>query len=266
MKCTTVIATYNRQHCIERAVLSALATFPLGEVIVVDDASQDNTVSYLNERFATEIMDGHLLILEMPLNVGVTGAKNAGYAQAKGDWVIFLDSDDEFIQQAGRAMEEQLMVSTTRPIVFFRCRDHQGKFVGECEGIEVELGLKNYLKHTSFGEALTAVNKRLIGKNQPYPTDLRGYEGLGCCRLIQEFGPALLSKTDGRIYYTDGTDRLSLSRGLLSRMPLLAKGHWVMAKEFWAELDFTKVVGYLVKAFIYMVLGYSYRLVRGVTR
>jgi glycosyltransferase involved in cell wall biosynthesis len=266
MSPTTVIASYNRQHCIARAVRSALTTFPTGEVIVVDDASQDNTVPYLSEIFSAELAEHRVQIVAIPKNLGVTGAKNTGYKQASRDWVVFLDSDDEYIQAAGPLVESELATAHRRPIVFFRCNDQAGKSVGERQGNEIELDLSTYLCKTSFGEALTAINKRLVGDVAPYPTELRGYEGLGCCRLIQKFGPALLSRHVARIYYTDGADRLSVSSGFLKRMPLLAKGHWLMTMEFWPNLGGTKSLAYVAKAVVYLLLGYGYQLFRAVVR
>jgi glycosyltransferase involved in cell wall biosynthesis len=264
MTCTTVITTYNRVHCVARAVRSALITLPGGEVIVVDDASQDDTLSHLNHEFSEEISSGILRVVALKKNLGVTGAKNTGYVNAAGDWVIFLDSDDQYFQGAGGLLEAQLSSASRSPIVFFRCHDPSGHFVGEHESETIELNLTTYLQHTSFGEALTAVNKHMVGDTLPYPTELRGYEGLGCCRLIKKFGPALLSKVVARIYYTEGDDRLSISKGLINRMPLLAKGHWIMVREFWGGMRMSKSIGYLAKAAAYYLLGNGYRLIKKV--
>jgi glycosyltransferase involved in cell wall biosynthesis len=259
---TTVITTYNRVHCVAKAVRSTLITLPTGEVIVVDDASQDDTISYLKNEFSEEISSEQLKILALKKNLGVTGAKNTGYMKAAGDWVIFLDSDDEYFQGAGGLLEAQLLSASRKPIVFFRCHDQSGHFVGEQEGEEVELNLTTYLQHTSFGEALTAVNKRMVGDMLPYPAELRGYEGLGCCRLIKKFGPALLSTVVARVYYIEGDDRLSISKGLFNRMPLLAKGHFIMVNEFWGAMRMSKSIGYLAKATVYYLLGNGYRLIK----
>lgn len=260
--CTTVITTFNRQHCVTRAVCSALENFPTGEVIVVDDASQDDTIPFITDKFAAEIENSRVRIVALPDNIGVTGAKNVGFTSALGDWVVFLDSDDEYVQGAGPIVKLQLETAPSRPIVFFRCQDQDKAFVGTHKGEEIELDLNTYLRHTSFGEALTAINKRIVGDDSPYPAELRGYEGIGCCRLINEFGPALLSRHVARVYYTDGLDRLSVSKGFLDRMPLLAKGHWTMVKEFWQGLGPTRSFIYLAKAATYLILGYGYRLTR----
>lgn len=234
-------------------------------MIVVDDASQDNTIGYLKGLFSTELASGQLKIFALKKNLGVTGAKNFGYSKASGDWVIFLDSDDEYYQDSRELIEAQLLSEYHRPLVFFRCRNQAASFIGDHESEERELDLKSYLRHTSYGEALTAINKSIVGEMLPYPSELRGYEGLGCCRLIKKYGPALLSKIIARTYYTEGNDRLSVSKELFKRMTLLARGNLIMINEFWDQMGLYKLIGYLIKALTYCVLGNAYKLIKKVS-
>ena len=260
MKCSTVITSFNRRHCIEHAVESALREMPDHEIVVIDDASTDGTPQFLRERFSEEIERGALIVHCLQKNIGVSGAKNAGYEHSNADWVIFLDSDDYYEVGAGTLIEKEISKSTKCPIIFFRCRTHTGEFVGEQQGKSLLIDLKSYLHHTSFGEALTAVNKALVGYQPPYIQSLRGYEGLGCARLIKKFGPARLSSVVARIYVTDGDDRLSVSKGLLLRMPLLGQGHLLMIREFASSLNTIKIIALSIKAIIYLVLGGTFRL------
>lgn len=259
MKCTTVITSFNRRRCIERAIDSALREMPDQEIVVVDDASTDGTSQFLKERYNREIEDSIISILELPSNVGVSGAKNAGYTQSKGDWVIFLDSDDYYEIGAGKLIKEEIKWHAETPIIFFRCRTNTGEFVGEREGESLYISLSTNLRHTSFGEALTAINKKLVGIEPPYIQMLRGYEGIGCARLIKNFGPARLSSGVARIYVTDGDDRLSVSKGFFLRMPLLAKGHLLMISEFGYAMGIRSAIALFLKATIYMVLGIGIR-------
>ena len=260
MKCCTVITSFNRRHCIEHAVESALREMPDHEVVVIDDASTDGTPQFLRERFFEEIERGRLVVHCLHKNIGVSGAKNAGYECSNADWVIFLDSDDYYEVGSGQLIESEIIKSQKFPIIFFRCRTHTGEFVGKEQGKSLLIDLKTYLQHTSFGEALTAVNKSLIGSQAPYIKSLRGYEGLGCARIIKESGPARLSNIVARIYVTHGDDRLSVSKGLLLRMPLLAKGHLLMIREFRSYLSIKKIIALSTKAVIYLFLGGTYRL------
>lgn len=235
---------------------------PDQEIVVVDDASTDGTSQFLNERYSREIEHGSILIRDLSSNVGVSGAKNIGYTQSQGDWVIFLDSDDYYEIGAGKLIKEEIGWHAESPIIFFRCRTNTGEFVGEREGESLSISLQTNLRHTSFGEALTAINKKLVGLEPPYIQALRGYEGIGCARLIKNFGPAHLSSGVARIYVTDGDDRLSVNKGFLLRMPLLAKGHFLMIREFGPSMEVRWSIALFLKAVIYFVLGRVFRFFR----
>lgn len=260
MKITTVITSYNRKHCIEGAVASALQELPGHQIVIVDDASTDGTPEFIKNRYAKEIAAGVITLECLPINIGVSGTKNIGFELSTADWVLFLDSDDHYAKKTGKLIERELSESGEFPIVFFRCRTQSGGFVGEHSGVCMQLNLETYLRHASFGEALTAVNKNLTGATHPYSQKLRGYEGIGCARLIQKFGPAYLSDIVGRVYVTSGSDRLSVNKGLLSRMPLLAKGHLLMIREFAQYISAIQIFALAAKACAYFLVGNIYRI------
>lgn len=87
-KVTVIIPTFNRGHCLAESIQSVLdQSFTDFELIVVDDGSTDNT---------PEIMRQYTSVQQIRLdeNRGVSFARNQGIAQAKGEWIAFLDSDD----------------------------------------------------------------------------------------------------------------------------------------------------------------------------
>jgi glycosyltransferase involved in cell wall biosynthesis len=87
---TVVIPTFNRCEFVTNAVESVLSqTHQDREVIVVDDGSTDGTGAVLAQ-YGTA-----LHYLYQP-NRGVSAARNAGIMAAAGEWVAFLDSDDEW--------------------------------------------------------------------------------------------------------------------------------------------------------------------------
>jgi hypothetical protein len=172
--------------------------------------------------------------------------------------VLFLDSDDFYEDGAGQVILSEIGQSNIHPIIFFRCRTESGLLVGRSLDENLIIDLHRYLHHSSYGEALTAVNKKIIGSFQPYITDLRGYEGLGCARLIKRFGPALLSAKIVRVYVISPIDRLSSGKGFLSRMPLIASGHLYLIREFWRELNVFQLIFLVIKSAIYYIVGNCY--------
>lgn len=248
---TTVITVFNRAHCVSAAISSALSAFEDGVVVVVDDASTDQSIFVVEKDFATEIKSGKVILQKLRNNVGVTGAKNYGFSLARSDWVIFLDSDDRILPGAGARMVAELRGALKFPVVFFRCENQYGQFVGTKPGERMDLDLHTYLKYGSYGEALTVVNKRLLGEEPPYLGELRGYEGLGCCRMIRKYGPGLLSPLTAREYFQGGADALSSYKGMLERAKYLASGHLTLVREFGPEMGFWAALSYRLKAAIY---------------
>ncbi len=253
-----VITTFNRGALVKRAIRSALdfcQALGGGEVICVDDFSSDGTVVDIQSAFAKDLQERKLSLVLNSENLGVTGAKNRGFEAARYPWVGFLDSDDFLRLEEVQAFKATLDKHPKTPILFFRCQDSGGHFVGTPFSEEQSLDLRRYLAFCSYGEALTFVNKPLI-QGPPYLAELRGYEGLGCLRIIQTFGSAVLSPLILRIYDQSHPSRLStLSGGFLKRLPLLAKGHRMVLHEFYAEMSPGHRFKLHLLSFVYGFLG-----------
>lgn len=96
---TVVIPAYNAATTVGKALQSAVnQTYELVEVLVVDDASTDNTLDVV-KNFAGN--NHRVRVLRRPTNSGGVGApRNLGIAQAAGRYVMFLDADDELPPRA----------------------------------------------------------------------------------------------------------------------------------------------------------------------
>jgi glycosyltransferase involved in cell wall biosynthesis len=92
MSVSVVIPTYNHRDYVVRTLESVFAqTAPAAEVIVVNDGSPDDTADVLRP-FAA---DGRIRYIEQK-NAGQAAARNRGFAEARGEFVAFLDDDDEW--------------------------------------------------------------------------------------------------------------------------------------------------------------------------
>ncbi len=100
---SAIIPTFNRRDYVVRAVESILLQQPVPEeIIVVDDGSTDGTTDLLRTRFGDSIR-----VIEQA-NSGVSAARRRGVLEARGDWIAFLDSDDEWVSGRSRKMIDTL--------------------------------------------------------------------------------------------------------------------------------------------------------------
>jgi glycosyltransferase involved in cell wall biosynthesis len=87
---SVILPTMDRWSLLTRALGSVLAQEDVDlEVLVIDDGSSDGTPARLGT-----IGDPRLRILVQESNQGVARARNRGIAEARGEWVAFLDDDD----------------------------------------------------------------------------------------------------------------------------------------------------------------------------
>lgn len=93
MKISVVIPAYNASGSLRRAIESCMRqTSKPHEIIVVDDASRDNTIE-----IAKQYTD--IILLPLEQNSGPSKARNTGWDAATGDIVAFLDADDEWYEE-----------------------------------------------------------------------------------------------------------------------------------------------------------------------
>jgi glycosyltransferase involved in cell wall biosynthesis len=86
-----VIPLYNKEHQIANTLQSVFGqTFTDFEIIIVDDGSTDNSSSVVSS-----INDTRIRLIHQN-NAGVSVARNRGIAEAHGEFVAFLDADDEW--------------------------------------------------------------------------------------------------------------------------------------------------------------------------
>jgi glycosyltransferase involved in cell wall biosynthesis len=150
---SAVIPTRGRAGLVVRAVRTALnQTYSNIEVIVVVDGPDVETTLALSN-----VHDQRLRVVKFPQTTGGASARNAGVANARGEWIAFLDDDDEWLP--GK-IESQMALATScayaEPIISCRFTARTG--TGECvwptrlpnasETISDYLLVRNGLKRT----------------------------------------------------------------------------------------------------------------------
>jgi glycosyltransferase involved in cell wall biosynthesis len=131
MLISVIIPTFNRAHCVARALKSVKAQELSNiEVILGDDGSTDGTVEAVTSCMPEAI------VVRMKKNQGASAARNAALKLASGDFIAFLDSDDEWLpgklQQQVRFLEENPEFGLCGSGHILACKDgFQREFLGK---------------------------------------------------------------------------------------------------------------------------------------
>ena len=87
---SVIIPTYNREPLLRESIASVLnQTFTAWELIVADDGSTDDTLTYL-----AGLHDPRVHVLALERHGNMARMRNVAVAHARGEWLAFLDSDD----------------------------------------------------------------------------------------------------------------------------------------------------------------------------
>src|SRR4051794_32661932 len=93
--CSVIIPCYNGEKFIKRAIESVLKqSFTDYELILVDNNSTDSTLSIMYD-YAKKYPA--IISVYIEYKKGASAARNKGLYHAKGEWLQFLDSDDELL-------------------------------------------------------------------------------------------------------------------------------------------------------------------------
>lgn len=171
---SVIVPLYNKEQIIERTVKSVLnQSFTNFELIIVNDGSTDNSFEIVKN-----IQDKRIVLIEQS-NGGPSKARNTGVKAAKGDWIIFLDADDELLSDA---MENFMKLARQHPdIDIFDC----GRYINKNGILSIvphsDEGLvKNNFKAWFFRDIAPGAGptmfKRTFVTKYPYDERIRRFE------------------------------------------------------------------------------------------
>lgn len=195
LKYSIITPVYNREDCIGRCLKSVadnLKWCNAFEHIVVDDGSIDNTPQIV-EQFASK--HTHIKFIKFEHNRGTNAARNAAIAMATGEFCIILDSDDRFVPNALKIIED--VVNNNNFIHYLFTSDdlkpsHDANYL-----------LKNhYQRVVSFVDFLSGclnvgfihVIKTTTMKAHPFDEQLRIHEGVFFLTFFKEAQNLLYTK------------------------------------------------------------------------
>lgn len=158
---SVIIPTYNRPEFLGRALDSVLSqSYTELEVLVVNDGSEQ---SY--DELKAHYKDERIIWIDLEKNAGVCGARNAGIDAAKGDFVCFLDDDDEFLEDKLKLQVEHFRKFPEIDIVvgdvIFRREDISKVILNRHEGNQYKEFIKRY---SLWGTAIPLIRREILEK------------------------------------------------------------------------------------------------------
>jgi teichuronic acid biosynthesis glycosyltransferase TuaG len=126
-----IMPAFNTSQTIEDTIESVIAqTYQNWELIIVDDASTDNTVDVIS-RYT--VLDSRIRLITLEKNFGApAGPRNKGVANSNFDWIAFIDSDDlwhreKLKQQVIAISENEIEFISTQIIRFKDTKDFEAE-------------------------------------------------------------------------------------------------------------------------------------------
>lgn len=211
-----IIPMFNSEKTIKRAINSCLINdLNNMEIILVDDGSTDSTISIVEKSFKKEI-DSEVIKIINSHHSGAGAARNKGIQLANGNWIIFLDSDDEFIK-FNHIKEDLIKIDKSVTILNYTLnpiKSDQHIVCGE-KYISDNLGLNNdNKKNWDSGPVFKCYRRNFLNKNNiKFPLDIKIGEDLVFNLRCLLLNPKIL--TENRSMYRIHEEKNSLTHKII---------------------------------------------------
>ncbi len=229
-KFTVVIPSFNRRKTIMRAINSVLnQTYTSIQLIVVDDGSEDGTDTFIKEH-----VNDKRLSYYMKNHEGAQQARNFGLEHADGDFVLFLDSDDELMPTCIEEMYNCFSLDKDLGAVYvltgLRSTDGELKIARNdyLEGnVYKEVLQQGYLTSTSFISMRREIFQKIGSWDCSFPAC---QDDDMCFRIAKHYKIALIKKVLG-IYGMDTENHIG------HNSTRVAMGWWILWKKYAEDIS-----------------------------
>lgn len=225
---SVIIPLYNKEQAILSSIESVLSqSFQDIELIVVDDGSTDSSVSVVES-----IGDKRLKLIKQQ-NSGPSAARNTGLHNAQGEWVVFLDADDELCENALTVMHDNCKKYPDADIIDFnkyiRKDGKQTLQKHPIEGLVKNPLCSWYFRNISPGCG-HSIFKTSFAKKYPYDERFRRYEDADLLLRMLPTAKVYSSTTPTEIHDMDtiaaSHPRKDIREDYIGSLSLTAGGFW----------------------------------------
>lgn len=149
---SVIIPVYNAEKWLNRCIDSVLAqTLSDWELILIDDGSTDNSPTICDQAASS---DERIRVIHQE-NQGASLARRNGIAEAKGEYISFVDSDDQIERNYLETLYHALIGKKVRVSACNINRHHEGEEFcissGECEFLDERQLLERFFKYEFWG-------------------------------------------------------------------------------------------------------------------
>lgn len=214
---SAVITTHNRKELLVSAIESVLnQTYKNIECIVIDDASDDNTQEYIRKY----IEESKVTYIYIPKEESKGGnyARNLGIKNAKGNYIAFLDDDDEWlcekIEKQMKAMQENQKIGFVYcGIVSEINQDKSTRMPQEINHEKYKEGdlSREVLVHIICNTSVILVKKELLEKIDGFDENLKFWQEYEMCIRLLQITKAKIVRENLVLYRVFAGDKNRLS-------------------------------------------------------
>ncbi|MCO7150876.1 glycosyltransferase family 2 protein [Vagococcus lutrae] len=174
-----IMPAYNSEKTIERALNSVVdQSYSYFELIIINDNSVDNTLEIISR-----YTDDRIKILTNSMNYGAAKSRNKGIEIASGQYIAFLDADDEW---EVNKLEKQIMFMQENLYFFtftgYKMIDGNGK--EKMIDVPPKINYKGLLKNTIIACSTVIIDRNEIG-NYYMPNVRRGQDTLTWLNILK---------------------------------------------------------------------------------
>lgn len=243
---SVVIPAYNAAATITEALATVRAqTFGDFEIIVVDDASQDETASVI-ERSGADCR-----VIVHPQNRGPACARNTGIEASTGEWIAFLDGDDAWLPHR---LDAQLRLAAQHTEYAVWCAGHVSFADGETESPATDddtfrrIPLEEFANHNPVATSTVLARRSVLDEVGGFDAAFRGPEDYDLwMRIAARYPIASMTAPLARYRFLTGSLSMDDRRFLPEVLRVLEKAferdgaleqhpdmrRWAVANQYW---------------------------------